>query len=205
MEPIGVIGVGSVGRALGGAMSRAGLDVVFGVRVLPEESEMPEPICSVSELQHRTNIVVLAVPAPAAKDALAGVGDVSGKVVIDCTNPVRWDNGPVWSPPAAGSVAAELAGAFPGARVVKGFNHFGAEIQADPSMPGGPTDALFAADDSAAKATVMKLAARVGFNPLDAGPLRNAALLENLAVTWIHMATVGGVGRQYAFRLEQRD
>ena len=50
----------------------------------------------------------------------------------------------------------------------------------------------------------MDLARAMGFRPWDAGPLRNAALLENLAVTWIHMSSVGGMGRQLAVRLETR-
>ena len=52
---------------------------------------------------------------------------------------------------------------------------------------------------AAAKATVMDLATRMGFRPRDAGPLRNAGTLENLAVLWIHLATQSGMGRQFYF------
>ncbi len=61
-----------------------------------------------------------------------------------------------------------------------------------------------AGDDRHARSEVMALATRMGFRPRDAGPLRNAGLLESLAVLWIHLATVGGVGREFGFRIEGR-
>jgi hypothetical protein len=98
-------------------------------------------------------------------------------------------------------VAQALAEAFPDLAIVKGFNHFGAEIQASPAMPSGPADAFFAGDDAAAKERVVALAGAMGFRGRDAGPLRNAGLLENLAVLWIHLASAG-TDRTFAFRLE---
>jgi predicted dinucleotide-binding enzyme len=50
----------------------------------------------------------------------------------------------------------------------------------------------------------MELATRMGFRARDAGPLRNAALLENLAVLWIQLASAGGMGRNFGFRIEGR-
>ncbi len=50
----------------------------------------------------------------------------------------------------------------------------------------------------------MRLASAMGFRTFDAGPLRNAALLENLAVLWIQLATQGGLGRDHSFRVELR-
>ncbi len=48
------------------------------------------------------------------------------------------------------------------------------------------------------------IALKAGFTPSDVGPLRNAALLESLAVLWIHLAVKGGQGRQVAFKLLKR-
>ena len=101
----------------------------------------------------------------------------------------------MWAPPSAGSNAAAIAAAFPQARVLKAFNHFGAEVMASPNG----ADACVAGDDAAAKAVVLALAKDMGFTPRDAGPLRNAAVLENLAVLWIHLATQSGMGRQFYF------
>jgi 8-hydroxy-5-deazaflavin:NADPH oxidoreductase len=148
--------------------------------------------------------VLLCVPAPAVAEALTAAALPSGAIVVDCTNPVRWDAGPVWAPPAEGSVARALSVGFPALRIVKGFNHFGAEIQGDPTMAGGAADAWFAGDDAEAKAVVMAMASRMGFRAVDAGPLRNASVLENVAMLWIHLASVGGQGRQFAFRADHR-
>ena len=118
--------------------------------------------------------------------AVRGAGDLGRRILVDCTNPVTWKDGPVWTPPPEVAVAGALAAAFPDLLVVKGFNHFGAEIMAQPSLRCGPADAFFAGDDKGAKRQVIELAMQMGFRAHDAGTLRNAALLENLAVTrWV--------------------
>lgn len=194
MQTIAIIGSGNVGAALAGRLNSAGYQVVFGGR---------EPGVTAAATRDAA-IVLVAVPAAAAVEALRAAGDLSGKVIVDCTNPLRWENGPVWAPPAEGSMSHALVAALPGARVVKGFNHFGAEVQANPQTRVGPADAFFASDDADAKAAVMTMARAMGFEPKDAGPLRNAAALENLAVLWIHLATVGGAGRTFAFQMVER-
>lgn len=88
---------------------------------------------------------------------------------------------------------------------MKGINHFGAEVMREPYLAssGWGVPALFAGDDAGAKARIMELAGDIGFDPRDAGPLRNAAVLENLVVLWVHLATVGGAGRSFAFDLAE--
>jgi 8-hydroxy-5-deazaflavin:NADPH oxidoreductase len=137
-------------------------------------------------------------------DAIAGA-EAAGALIVDCTNPVRWDGGPVWDPPSEGSVAQALAAAFPEARVVKAFNTFGAEFHADPRIDADHAiDIFMAGDDEGAKATVAAVAEKAGFVPVDAGPLRNASVVENLAILWIHLALAGGQGRDVAFKLLRR-
>ena len=210
MPTVAILGAGNVGRALGERLLNIGCNVRFGVRdPSAAQSMLTGPLRGAVALPPaaagaEAKIVLLAVPAAAAVDACRSIGGLGGKILVDCTNPLRWDNGPVWAPPGEGSVAQALAVAFPMASVIKGFNHFGAEIQRDPAMPGGPADAFFAGDDSNAKSEVMALAERMGFRAHDAGPLRNAAVLENLAVLWIQLAVAGGKGRNIAFRLESR-
>lgn len=210
MTTAAILGGGSVGGALGARLLHIGATVRFGLRA-PEAPRRPPargaegiPALPPAEAAAGAEMIFLAVPASAALDATRSAGDLTGKILVDCTNPLRWEDGPVWAPPPEGSVTQALAAAFPGLPVVKGFNHFGAEIQADPRFPSGPADALFASDDAAAKARVMGLAASMGFRPRDAGPLRNAGVLENLAVLWIHLAVAGGVGRNFNFRVEVR-
>lgn len=202
---IAIVGEGNVGRALASRLQSVGQSVCFGVRSLTA-ADIPQSVAPrllTPDAVRSADIVFLAVPAHAAVDALAHA-ELGARLVVDCTNPVRWDNGPVVAAPQEGSVAQQLAAAYPTARVFKAFNHFGAEIHASPALRHGAADVFVAGDDADGKATVMALASDLGFSPRDAGPLRNAALLENMAVLWIHLATVGGHGRQFAFRMESR-
>ena len=150
-------------------------------------------------------LVFLAVPGEVAVEVAKSLGDaVAGKVVVDCSNTLVWRNGPVWNPPAEGSMAAAIAKAVPRARIVKGFNTFGAEFHKDPGFAGTPADVFLAGDDAEAKKLVADVASALGFRPVDAGPLRNASLVENLAILWIHLATVGGQGRTFTFTMQRR-
>lgn len=200
---VGIIGAGKIGSRLGRRLVAAGYAVTFGARDAAAAAETLEglgaPIVSPAEAAAGADVVLLTVPANAAHAAVADLGLRQGTVLVDCTNPMRWDGGPVWAPPAEGSMAASLAAALPGVRVVKAFNYFGAEIHEDPVVGGEKADAFVAGDDGDAKMTVLTLANAIGFHALDAGPLRNASLLENLAVLWIQLAG-SGKGRHFAFK-----
>lgn len=204
MDEVAIIGHGNVGRALGARLDEVDVSVSFGVRDLTALSREDDGArtMSVKEAVAESTIVLLAVPADAVLAALRSAEPLGNRIVVDCTNPVGWQNGPIWSPPEEGSVAQRIQSAFPEIRVIKGFNHFGVEIQRRPALISGPADAFFAGDDADSKKHVMDLARRMGFFPRDAGSLRNAGLLENLAILWIHMATAGGAGRQFGFRMD---
>lgn len=210
MTKVAMIGTGNVGGNLGARLSKAGVPVRFGVREGKDVSELlarcgPDAgAASPAEAAAWADVIVLAVPGRSAVEAAKGLGPLDRKIVVDATNPLRFDAGPVWAPPAEGSNAAAIAAACPGARVLKGFNTFGAELHADPATSAGPVDVQLAGDDTEAKAVVSKLCEAGGFSPIDAGPLRNAAVVETLAVLWIHVAMVGGHGRQVAFKLVGR-
>jgi predicted dinucleotide-binding enzyme len=126
---------------------------------------------------------------------------LDGKVVVDCNNAITWKEGPVWNPPPEGSLTAAIAKAVPGARVLKAFNGFGAEHHGDPALTGAPANVFLAGDDADAKKTLSSIASGAGFAPVDAGPLRNAAVLENVAILWIHLALVGGQGRGFVLQM----
>jgi NADPH-dependent F420 reductase len=207
---IAVIGAGNVGGNLGVTLSKSGFPVQFGVRegtdskALLARSNGATATDSASAVAS-ADVVFIAVPATAALDVVRSLAkSLEGKIVVDCNNPLTWKDGPVWAPPAEGSLAAAIAKAAPGARVVKGFNTFGAEFHGDPSFAGAPAEVFFASDDADAKKTVSEIATKAGFRPVDAGPLRNAAVLENLAMLWIHLAMVGGKGRGFTFTMQTR-
>ncbi len=204
MTTYAILGDGNVGQSLASRLHGPGDSTRFGVREPGKPADDAVPRLGIADAVRGADLVLLAVPAGAAVDVIRASGAAHGTVVVDCTNPLRWSDGPVWTPPPEGSVTQQLAVAFPALRFVKGFNHFGAEIQRDPSMRHGPADAFFAADDAAAKAEVMAVASRMGFHAIDAGPLRNAAVLENLAMLWIHLSSVGKRGREFALKLEAR-
>jgi predicted dinucleotide-binding enzyme len=160
---------------------------------------------SVEEAAAKGDVVFLAVPGKVALEVARSLAPrLAGKVVVDCNNPLTWSEGPVWAPPPEGSLAQAIAKAAPGARVLKGFNTFGAELHAEPGLTGAPTDVFLAGDDLEAKQTVAGLAERAGFRTVDAGPLRNASVLENVAMLWIHLAMVGGHGRQFFLGMHRR-
>ena len=88
--------------------------------------------------------------------------------------------------------------------MVKAFNTFGAEFHGDPDLGGSRVQVPMAGDDQSAKEELAAIAAKAGFEAVDAGPLRNAAVLENLAMLWIHLARVGGRGRDFVFQMIRR-
>jgi 8-hydroxy-5-deazaflavin:NADPH oxidoreductase len=202
---IAVVGAGSVGATLGQAWLKHGEDVVWGLRhpadpkyaVLPKERVKPA-----AEATKGADIVVIATPWPATKAAVKGLGRLNDKIVIDCTNPLGM--GPDGLQLVLGfttSAGEQVAGWATGAFVFKTLNTTGAgnmarasEYAVKPMMP-------VAGDNAAKKTVVMELVGKLGFQPVDAGPLKNARLLEPFAMVWIDQAIKRGRGRDFAFAL----
>jgi predicted dinucleotide-binding enzyme len=208
---IGIIGAGNVGGALGKGWARAGHQVVFGVRdaradkVQKVVREAPGGrAASVQEAAAHGEVIVLTTPwGEATQAALRAAGDLRGKALLDCTNPLK----PDLSGLALGhttSAAEQVAAWAPGARVVKIFNTTGANNMEAPDYDGLAATMFYAGDDQDAKTMAGMLASDLGFEPVDAGPLANARLLEHLAMLWIYLAYPGGLGREIAFKLLRR-
>jgi 8-hydroxy-5-deazaflavin:NADPH oxidoreductase len=205
-----VVGTGAVGEALAGNLVKHGIDVQIAGRDGDKARQLATKLggharaVETKTLGKGVDAVFLAVPAAAALAVLEEASGIQDGLVVDCTNPLTWDAGPVHAPPEEGSVAAQLARRYPRARVVKAFNTFGAEFHADPRLGATVADLYLAGDDADAKREVSELATKLGFEPVDVGPLRNARNLEALAILWVHLATVGGKGREVAFKLLRR-
>ena len=208
---IGILGVGNVGGALGRGWARAGHEVRFGVRKasdpkvsrLVEEAGGGAAAVAVAEAAAWGEVVTLAVPWSACEEVLAAAGDLSGKVLLDCTNPLARDlSGLVVG--ADASAGERVAAWAAGARVVKIFNTTGAGNMADPRYGDEATTMLYCGDDPAAKETAAGLAADLGFDPVDAGPLVRARLLEPFALLWISLAYGQGRGPNIAWKLLAR-
>jgi 8-hydroxy-5-deazaflavin:NADPH oxidoreductase len=207
---VSIIGAGNVGGNLGRSFAKAGLEVRFGVRpgsdvkALLDECGKSASASDPAEAAAWGDVVFIAVPGSVAVDVTRSLADkLDGKIVVDCNNPLVWKEGPVWTPPPEGSLSAALAAAAPGARVVKAFNTFGAEHHVNATLTGSPAPVYLAGDDADAKKAVAEIATKAGFTAVDSGPLRNAAVLENVAMLWIHLATVGGQGRDFVFGMQR--
>ena len=193
---ISIIGAGNVGRALATSFVRAGHSVTV-------TSRDPEHAGAVAGATHahlaRTNaeaaggadVVVLAVPFASVETVAAEIRDaVKGKVVVDTTNRMAFGpTGPTMD--LAESNAERLAAWLPDTQVVKAFNTLFASHQSDPIAEGVQLDGFVAADDSAAKATILELVRSMGLNAVDVGPLCRAQQLEQLAFLNIALNVAG--------------
>jgi NADPH-dependent F420 reductase len=189
-ETIALIGTGNVGAALGRRFAENGHTVVYGSRdptaaavaALVRETGNGATALPPAQAAARSRVVVLAVPWTATEDAVRGLGDLSGKIVVDPTNPrVMATDGLADYPPAlADSNAERIARWAPNAAVVKAFNTLGAETMLDPRVANGPVTIPLVGDDRAAKDLVATLAREIGLEAVDVGPLRHARIIEGL-------------------------
>jgi predicted dinucleotide-binding enzyme len=207
---IAIIGAGNVGGTLGKGWAKKGHAVTFAVRdtsdakvqALLKESGGAKA-AKVADAVAASDVVVLATPWEANEAALRGAGNLAGKVLLDCTNPLKAD----LSGLAVGfttSGAEQVAVWAKGARVVKIFNTTGFGNMADPHYSDGAAVMFYCGDDAAAKADAAKLATDLGFDARDAGGLAVARLLEPYAMLWIHLAIRQGFGMGFAFKLMKR-
>jgi predicted dinucleotide-binding enzyme len=210
---IAIVGSGHIGMGLGRAWARAGHAVVFGARD-PQDAELVAACreigaraTGVADAAQDADVVVLAVPYAALDAVLEATGALAGKIVIDCTNAVG--RGMALAHGHTTSAAEELQKQIPAARVFKSFNAQGAENLANPRYDGVAATNFFCggggggADDAAARTIVAELVADVGFDPVDAGPLKQARLLEPMMLLWVAAAQAYST-RDLAFKLLRR-
>lgn len=206
---IAVLGKGMVGGTLGGRWAAAGHEVTFGVRdpSAPAARALAETtgagIAPIGEAVPDAQVVVLAVPWAAIPEVLDAAGPLDGAIVVDTTNAAGAGYHPDVDTGRSG--AETIASLRPGARVVKAFNGMSYRTMADPSTFPLPPAVLIAADDREAKDTVSELIAELSLEPVDAGPLAAATLLEHTGLLWIRLAFDQRMGRDFAFVIARRD
>jgi predicted dinucleotide-binding enzyme len=158
----------------------------------------------VADSVKNADVVALAMPFAALDAVIAATGDLAGKVVIDCTNAVkRGPDGMTLEFGHTTSSGEQVQHKLPKARVVRSFNAQGAENLANPVYGGVAASNFYCGDDAEAKRVVAQLIAEVGFEPIDAGPLTSARLLEPLMLLWITTSRTQGT-RDIAFKLLRR-
>ncbi len=197
---IAIIGAGNAGGSLGKAWARAGHRIIFGVRN-PGHGKTQPPLAEIGsaasavlvpDAVRGADIIVLATPWPAVPDALKAMGDLNGKILIDCTNPLslNGDGSLSLSLGSTTSGAEEIERLAPGAHVVKAFNTYGWENFANAAYPndaGLKPVMFYCGDHDDAKAQAHQLAADLGFEPVDTGGLGMARSLEPLALLWLRL------------------
>lgn len=201
---ITLIGAGNMGSGFAKQLTQAGHTVRITARDPDKAQALAASLPGATALPAAqalgdAQVVIVATGYAAAVPALQSLGDLSGRVVIDITNPLTPDTMGLTLGHST-SAAEEIAKAVPGAHVVKAFNTVLAQVLADgPAFAGGQTvPVFFAGDDAGAKATVQALIASLGFTPVDAGGLQNARYLEPVAGLNIYFAYGAGQGTQIA-------
>ncbi|MCB9413350.1 MAG: NADPH-dependent F420 reductase [Actinobacteria bacterium] len=199
---IGVLGgTGEQGRGLALRWAVAGQRVIIGsrqsARAQTAASELRTAASprgtsvvgmSNEECAASADVVLVAVPWSSHAETLAALeGQLRGKILIDCVNPLGFDKqGAFALAVPEGSAAEQAAGLLPDTTVVAAFHHVSAKVLADLSIAEVPSDVLVLGDDRAATDTVQALAALIpSMRGVYAGRLRNAGQVEGLTANLI--------------------
>jgi len=187
-DTIAIIGTDAVANALGPEFAALGHEVIYGsrnpnrdkVRQLVMRTGENAAAMGQAEAAAGADIVVLAVPWDVIDEVVNNLGDLSGKIIIDPTNPrAVGEDGLRWY--ARETSNAELLQQWaPRAFVVKAFNTMSADTMSEPSTAGGPVSVPIVGNDSKAKQTVAALVAGMGLEPVDLGPIRYAHIVEGM-------------------------
>ncbi len=191
MKPkFGIIGDGNVGSALKRGLETAGYEVKGSGRD-------PKDVLAAATWG---DIIILAIPFGAIDDAVGVMGGViQGKILIDVTNALT--PGFDLAIGCITSGAEELQKKTPKAKVVKAFNTVFAQNMATGKVKGEKLTLFVAGDDAAAKELVLSAGKAIGFDPVDAGPLKNARWLETLGYFNIQLGYMLKMGTDIGFKL----
>jgi 8-hydroxy-5-deazaflavin:NADPH oxidoreductase len=212
---IGILGSGLMGAKLGTIFARAGHEVVFSyarssdkLKKLARDAGDNARAGTPSEAAKDTDAVLLAVHWSRIGDVLMQAGDLSEKVIVTCSLPMDADNTKLILGTTT-SGAEELAKKAPRAHVVSAFNTVPSEVLFNvyKAQNNGknkkPPSLVYCGDNEKAKSLAAKLIRDVGFEPVDAGPLRIARYTEPFALLVAQLAYEGEGGPELAYRFEQ--
>jgi hypothetical protein len=208
---IGILGSGLMGGKLGTLFARAGHEVVFSyarseqkLKRLARAAGGSARAGTPAEAARDADALLLAVHWSRVDDVLKQAGDLSGKVIVSCSMPMNPDDSDLVIAHTS-SGAEELAKKVRRARVVAAFGTVPSEVlfgvfearrrTARPSM-------LYCGDDQRAKKVAAGLIRDVGFDPVDAGPLRMARYAEPFTLLIARLAYEGDRGPELAYRFE---
>ena len=196
MKKIGVLGSGAVGKVLADGFLKHGYEVMLGSREPAKLAAWQAAAGSqgaagtFADAARFGDVVVVAVKGTAAEEVvrLIGPGTLSGKTVIDATNPITD------APPVNGvlrlfttqdeSLLERLQSLAPAARFVNAFSSVGNSLMVNPQLPGGPPTMFICGNDAAAKAEVRGILDQFGWSSEDLGATEAARAIEPLCVLW---------------------
>jgi 8-hydroxy-5-deazaflavin:NADPH oxidoreductase len=208
---IGILGSGLMGGKLGTIFARAGHEVVFSysrskakLEKLARDAGGEARVGTPAEAVRDADAVLLAVHWSRVDDVLKQGGDLSGKVIVSCSLPMKADDsGLAIGHTTSGS--EELAKKIPEARIVSAFNTLPSEVlfsvfagDAGDAKPG----VVYCSDDAGAKEVAAQLISDAGFEPIDAGPLRISRYTEPFALLMGQLAYEGDRGPAVAYRFQ---
>ena len=213
---IGILGSGLMGGKLGTIFARAGHEVVFSyarseqkLKKLARDAKGKARAGTPREAAQDADALLLAVHWSRMDDALKQAGDLSGKVVVSCSLPMN-DDDTALVVAHTSSGAEELAKKISQARFVSAFNTVPSEVFFDvyaaKRKARGPRfgpSLVYCGDDAKAKKVAAELIRDVGFDPVDAGPLRIARYTEPFALLVAQLAYEGKGGPELAYRFER--
>lgn len=196
---VGIVGgTGPQGRGLAIRLAAAGQPVLIGSRDSARAALIAAEISAAagaevvgtdnSSLARRAGVVIVAVPWAGHEETVASLAEaLRGKVVVDCVNPLGFDqHGAYPLAVAEGSAAEQAAALLPDSHVVGAFHHISAVLMADVSVDRVETDVLVVGDDRRSTDLVQALADRVpGLRGIYAGRLRNCRQVEALTANLI--------------------
>jgi hypothetical protein len=189
-------GTGDQGRGLARRFALAGNPVIIGSRSADRAAAIAQALGADLGIRGMANadaasaadVVIVAVPWDGHGDLLKSLAArLAGKIVIDCVNPMGFDQrGAYPLPVAEGSAAQQAAVVLPGSVVVGAFHHVSAMLLLDPEVASIDLDVLVLGDDRSATDLVQALAARIpGARGLYAGRLRNCGQIEALTANLV--------------------
>jgi len=216
---VGILGSGLMGGKLGTIFAQAGHEVVFSyarsrdkLEELARGAGRGARAGTPREAAAEADALLLAVHWSRIADVLKQAGDLSGKTILTCSLPMNVDNTKLVVAHTS-SGAEELAKKIPKARVVSAFNTVPSEV-----LPGvfaakrkggkqsrATCSLVYCGDDSSSKRIAAELIRDVGFDPIDAGPLRIARYTEPFALLVAELAYEGKKGPELAYRFEWFD
>jgi len=185
-DTIAIIGTGNVGMALGTEFAQQGHTIVYGSRNplglkaldLAKKTGANSSTAIPAEAVANADIIVLAVPGMVVEKVVLGLGDLSGKLIIDATNPLVMDEPMHFIFGVKSSNGEIVQAAAPEALVVKAFNTITWQSMIDPEDSDGPLYVPIVGNDDAAKEKVAKMVAKMGLKSIDLGSIEVAHWTE---------------------------